>query len=345
VKLGGLTLTLVSATPTLLEVRIPAGATSGAVTVESNGFPAVTVQRLFVVYGDLVAKANFAGNGRIYAVSFAIGNKGYVGTGTTTGNNSSALQDFWEYDPATNVWTQKANFAGGSRFRASGFGLEGKGYIGLGFNSSVVPQKDFWEYDPAANTWTRKADFGGAARFSATAFTIGNLGYVGLGSVNLTTKTDDFWSFNPTANTWTQRSNFPGGLRDQAFGVGVVSSGPFLGGYVGAGANATNAATNDLWIYNAATNTWAAGPSGFGGSTTFSPIAYSIDNVIYFVTLAGSPSTNSWQYNILTREWVPQVGVPIRSSGVGFAINGKGYVGMGQNSTGNLNDFYEFTPR
>ena len=31
--------------------------------------------------------------------SFSIGNKGYIGTGRTSGNT----QDFWEYDPTTNT--------------------------------------------------------------------------------------------------------------------------------------------------------------------------------------------------------------------------------------------------
>src|SRR5438045_7987523 len=88
-------------------------------------------------------------------------------------------KDFWEYDPATDTWTQKADFGGVARNRATGFSINGKGYIGTGWDGSF--RKDFWEYDPATNTWTLKADFGGTARYSAPGFSIGNKGYVGTG--------------------------------------------------------------------------------------------------------------------------------------------------------------------
>jgi N-acetylneuraminic acid mutarotase len=68
-------------------------------------------------------------------------------------------KDFWEYDPATNTWKQKADFGGGVRSVAVGFSIADKGYIGTGWDDSY--KKDFWEYDPTTNTWTQKADFGG----------------------------------------------------------------------------------------------------------------------------------------------------------------------------------------
>lgn len=51
-------------------------------------------------------------------------------------------------------WTQKADFAGASRFQAVGFSIDGKGYIGTG--SDVSRKRDFWEYDPSTDTWDRK---------------------------------------------------------------------------------------------------------------------------------------------------------------------------------------------
>ena len=58
---------------------------------------------------------------RRHAVGFSIGNKGYVGTGYD--NNINYHNDFWEYDPATDTWTQKANFGGGARYGAVGFSI------------------------------------------------------------------------------------------------------------------------------------------------------------------------------------------------------------------------------
>src|SRR5258708_38247862 len=52
-----------------------------------------------------VQKASYAGGSRYYAIGFSIGGKGYMGTGFYP----SFKRDFWQYDPLTNVWSQKAD--------------------------------------------------------------------------------------------------------------------------------------------------------------------------------------------------------------------------------------------
>jgi N-acetylneuraminic acid mutarotase len=65
-------------------------------------------------------KADFGGGVRYAGVGFSIGNKAYIGTGSgVEGNNAAIKNDFWEYDPVSNTWSQKANFAGGVRFYAT----------------------------------------------------------------------------------------------------------------------------------------------------------------------------------------------------------------------------------
>src|SRR6266446_9212732 len=79
---------------------------------------------------------------------FSIGSKGYIGTGD---NYPVFYTDFWEYDPATDIWTQKADFGGAGRGVAVGFSIGNKGYIGTGYNNIIGITKDFWEYDPVTN--------------------------------------------------------------------------------------------------------------------------------------------------------------------------------------------------
>src|SRR3972149_4634935 len=86
-----------------------------------------------------VQKADFGGTGRYPATGFSMGTKGYIGTGY----DGSYRKDFWEWDQATNVWTQKADFYG-IRWAATGFSIGNKGYIGLG-SDGVSYQQDFWE--------------------------------------------------------------------------------------------------------------------------------------------------------------------------------------------------------
>jgi hypothetical protein len=57
------------------------------------------------------------------------------------------MKDFFEYDPSTNAWTQKADFGGTGRYYAIGFSISGKGYLGTGYTSGGFV-KDFWEFTP-----------------------------------------------------------------------------------------------------------------------------------------------------------------------------------------------------
>ena len=51
-------------------------------------------------------KAAFPGTSRHLAVAMAVDGKGYFGTGY---DGTDRLNDFWEYDPVANSWTQKAD--------------------------------------------------------------------------------------------------------------------------------------------------------------------------------------------------------------------------------------------
>lgn len=136
------------------------------------------------------------GWGRAYAVGFSIGSKGYVGTGSNQ-TYYTTFQDFWEYNPATDVWTIKASLPEGSRYDAVGFSIGSRGYIGMGYlvTDSSVFYKDFWEYDPGTDAWTQKTDFGNTARQAAVGFTIAGKGYVGTGW-NGSSYTKDFWEYD-----------------------------------------------------------------------------------------------------------------------------------------------------
>jgi len=88
--------------------------------------------------------------GRNVASAFSICKKGFVGTGSAVQGGGS-VNDLWQWDQSTNIWTQKANFGGTPREHAVGFAINGKGYLGTGayygtgfFNL----YNDLWEYTP-----------------------------------------------------------------------------------------------------------------------------------------------------------------------------------------------------
>ena len=91
-------------------------------------------------------KANVPGRARHYAVGFSIGSRGFIGTGTENTAQAVYLNDFWEYDPVRNTWTQRGIYGGGVEYGAVGFSIGSKGYVGTGYNNSNG--RDFWEYTP-----------------------------------------------------------------------------------------------------------------------------------------------------------------------------------------------------
>jgi N-acetylneuraminic acid mutarotase len=98
----------------------------------------------------------FPGLGRVDAVAFAIGNKGYYGTGYNT--QSGYLDDFWEFDPTEpEPWKKRTPFLGGRRGHAFGFSIGNTGYLGTGLSQKVINNgqnlestlhRDVWMYTP-----------------------------------------------------------------------------------------------------------------------------------------------------------------------------------------------------
>jgi hypothetical protein len=95
-------------------------------------------------------KADVGETGRDSAVGFSIGSKGYIGMGYANSSGSSGMQDFWEYDSATNTWIQKADVGGTLRSGAVGFSIGSKGYIGTGWGGTYY--NAFWEYTPSTSS-------------------------------------------------------------------------------------------------------------------------------------------------------------------------------------------------
>lgn len=144
-------------------------------------------------------KADYGGQPIIYGTGFAVGAHGYIGTGVVLTPVQTAVNDIWQYDTTTNIWTQKASLTGGIRSEAVGFSVSGYGYIATGTSDwGIGALDDCWRYDPINDTWTAVASFPGGPREEATAFVIDCNAYVGTGFVNDNGSTlqNDFWAYS-----------------------------------------------------------------------------------------------------------------------------------------------------
>ncbi len=282
-------------------------------------------------------KADFGGTVRSWAISFSIGNEGYVGTGDQGGLYQS---DFWEWDQATNVWTQKADFGGGTRSEAVGFSIGTKGYFGTG-DSAYVYKNDFWEWDQATNIWTQKADFGGLPRAYAVGFSIGTKGYIGTGyNNNPVGYFQDFWEWDQTTNSWTQKTDFGGTARAFAESFSIGSK-----GYIGIGMDVTSL-RKDFWDWDQATNAWTQ-KADFGGTPRYYSISLSIglNGYIGLGWDGDSLRSDFWEWNQATNIWTQKAYYEgnVRVAATSFSIGTKGYIGTG---TGGATDeeFWEYGP-
>jgi N-acetylneuraminic acid mutarotase len=289
-------------------------------------------------------KASFPGTNRIGCFSFTIGSKGYWGCGYDT--NWTPTRTFWEYDKQFNTWTQKATFPDSARVYATGFSILNKGYAGLGVSPAMGWMEDFWEYDPATNAWSPIADFGGGQRSEACSFVVNNKAYVGTGTGVVAPYTfNDLWEYDPLTNIWTPKASLPGAARIKALGFTAGAYGYIVTGY---------AATNyfsDLWEYNPVTDSWLQ-KMNFTGDPRGGAAGVTLYNKIYLGTGNNQPATGSayaskdwWKYDPLLNQWTPKnsfAGAPRYETGY-FAIDNKGFVGIGVKANIQYSDFWEYT--
>ncbi|MHA6246550.1 Kelch repeat-containing protein [Pontibacter sp. CAU 1760] len=174
-------------------------------------------------------------------------------------------------DDFFNDWTAKANFAGTARTGAVAFTIDGKAYVGTGFDGENM-LGDFWQYDAAQDIWTKLPDFPGEARTGAVGFAVNGKGYVGTG-YNGSQNLKDFWVFSPATNTWEQLPDFPGTARYGAISMMLGNSGYLGGGYDGA-------YLKDFWQLDPATGTWTEKP-GFSGARRVNGFAFAVNGKGY----------------------------------------------------------------
>ena len=287
-------------------------------------------------------KANFPGTQRGNAVGFTIGHKGYIGTGGQSNYSNSGApvyRDFYEYNPASDTWTEKDSLGGSARQCAVGFSSNGKGYIGTGVTdlNTGAGMSDLWEYDTTANTWTQKAAFSGGARFNATAMATGSAAYLSSGGTNTNTYTD-LWKYDPIANSWSQKANFPGYERQMAIGFCLGDScymGLGFGSALGQGGGNADGTYNDLWRYDTLSNSWSnLVPNG---KATYEPMSFSLGSSGYVLTSDSFLNIHTqvldlWRFDQNTGAWTQMANFPAGnlSYAASFGIGRYGYIVSGR---------------
>lgn len=261
---------------------------------------------------------DFPGTRRGGAVCFVIDNVAYVGTGANTNKteDKERYRDFYacRVENGQLSWSERWDRTGNgvasmpeaapARNGAVGFSINGKGYVGTGYDGTNY-LKDFWEYDPKANTWTQVADYPGDSCRYAVAFVIDNIAYVGTGEDYDDNILSDFYKFD--GQKWTP---IPAIGKPRAQASAFVYNGK---GYVVGG---VNSGTVDWFqCYNPATNSWEdlrrisdRTDEDFDDDYTLAAYgctAFVLGDKAYLTTGgAGYAGKATWEYHIEHDYWV-----------------------------------------
>ncbi|MCI5983167.1 MAG: Kelch repeat-containing protein [Marinilabiliaceae bacterium] len=239
-----------------------------------------------------------------------------------------------------------------ARNGAVGFSINGKGYVGLGYDGTNF-LKDFWCYDPETNKWSLAPEYPGDACRYACSFVIDNIAYVGGGEDYDQNILGDFYKFD--GNTWTQIKTI-GVPRSQATAFTCNGKGYVFGGINGSAITA-------FQCYNPETEDWEdlrmlknytrdsfddqyVNLASYG-STSFVVYDNTPDCRAYVTTGGASGvSTLTWEYNPFYDYWVQKTSFEgaARKFAVSFVFDntdfGSGYgpISRGFVTTGSTSD-------
>ena len=280
-------------------------------------------------------KATFGGDARHRSTAVSIGNRGYMGLGHVNSVVDVLYKDWWEYDPATNTWTQKADYPPGKRFYAAGFSVDSYAYVGTGRDTTFNNTTDFWRYNIMDNSWNQISNFPGQPRRGAVAFEINGIGYVGTG-----TGYSNFFAYNTQTGIWSPIASLPasGRTASVAFSIGNY-------GYLGTG-DVGGSPSADFWRYNPSTNTWTQ-MAFLPGLPRMEATGFELMGKGYIGTGCDFQSGNNygdfWRYDPSSNSWahVADFGGSARRYMSSFTIGSRGYSGLGT-SGANYQDFWEY---
>jgi hypothetical protein len=269
-----------------------------------------------------IQKSSFGGVGRHRAVGCATENKGYLGLGHVNGSGVDiSYKDWWEYDPSSDTWSQKASYPmnnhGATSFVVNNQPCVGGGSALNGEFFKFNPIQNTWnpiapcpffnpgdtqgfsvnnkgyvyvgqqmaEYDPSTNGWSLKATPPIIFGSWTCSFTVEGSGYVKAGT--------KLFEYKPIHNTWTQRAEFPGASSGGSYGFSILQRGFVTCGYVGG----LSTVTDQVWSFYPGTNSWQL-ELEFPGTSRRFPVAFSIHERGYFGTGTNGINLNDfWQYN------------------------------------------------
>lgn len=273
-------------------------------------------------------KADFASSSRHRASSASCGNKGYVGLGHYNGTGvETYFSDWWEYDPATNAWTQKADFIGNNgngELGARVISLDSVCFVGLG----ELDHTRLYKFDPSTNSWSQVSSPPASNQFRDTQdMVIGHKAYF------TDLWGDELYEYDCDLDLWIYKGLLPLPWYF-VFSAFTLNDCIFVKAY------------DQIWRYDPNANSWWF-VNNFPGVAELASVAFVQHDKAYIVCghgATGSEVTSEvWEFDPITYGWTQIDDFPgtSRRYSTGFSIGDRSYLSTGTNGT-NFKDLWEF---
>jgi N-acetylneuraminic acid mutarotase len=170
--------------------------TGNGVIFDANNQPPVFKDfwKYDVSQNKWTAITDFPGVARTEAVSFVIGEKGYVGLGFNGVGAPPIYKDVWSYDATSASWTQVADFPQSDSWYGIVFSNATRGYIGVHENNETH-RGIVYEYNPGSNAWRKVQMFPSGSSLETQSFFLNNRNFVVGGWWSESSK--QVWEFLP----------------------------------------------------------------------------------------------------------------------------------------------------
>jgi len=267
-------------------------------------------------------KTSIGGTGRHRGIGGNAYSRGYFGLGHVNGAGADiSYRDWWEYNPATDSWSQKTDFPVADHGAVS-FSLNNRIYVGGGSALST----EFYAYDPLINQWLPIANCPLAVG-DVQGFAASDKGYA--------IYTNQLAEYDPISDTWSLKASVPVNVSNWSCTFSNGTSGFLKVGH-------------SLFEYKPSQDQWIA-RANHPGLSNGGSYGFSINGIGYvtsgFVGGLSTVTEEVWSFNPASNAWTREADFPgsSRRFPAAFTIGNKGYFGLGTNGI-NLNDVWEFDP-
>ena len=272
-----------------------------------------------------------------HSFAFSFDDMGYI----VAGNSDSGMRDdFYQYDPVNDSWTELTSFPGAARGFAIGDTWDGKAYFGFGYDGTSL-LNDLWVFDPSNMSWTELASCPCAERTHPAMIAHNGKVFVGLGGGGSLGNLKDWWEYDIASNTWSQKDDLPSLGRHHPYQFGI-------GDYVYTGFGHGDGIFNDWFGYDIAGETWTQ-VATLPAEGRVAGTQFSYDGLGYVLSGDGDDhgSMNTgefWAYDPVTDTWdeLPSHPEGSRWAPASFIINGEVYIINGTSFSQYVTQIYKF---